>query len=172
MNNLYGCAQLFKLPAKNFVLIDEQEKSGINWATIDPNDARGYIVEVDLLYPENIHDSTSSFPLCPENLDIYYEMLSPYQKKCLKNLHSREGYKSRKLTATFLPKTKIVLHGLHLSLYLELGMKLVKVHRCIRFDQSDYLRTWVNFCTARRSQSKDTFSKKFWKSMVNIVFGT
>ena len=62
------------------------------------NDVRGYIVEVDLLYPENIHDSTSSFPLCPENLDIYHEMLSPYQKRCLTNLHSREGYKSKKLT--------------------------------------------------------------------------
>ena len=58
------------------------------------------------------------------------------------------------------------------ALATQLGMKLVKVHRCIRFDQSDYLRTWVNFCTARRSQSKDTFSKNFWKSMVNIVFGT
>ena len=171
MNNLYGCSQLFKLPEKIFVLIDDTEKSTIDWRKIDPNDRQGYIVEVDLIYPENIHESTKSFPLCPENLNIHYGMLSPYQKKCLKNLHNRECYSSKKLTATFLPKTKIVLHGLHLSLYLELGMKLVKVHRCIKFDQSDYLRTWVNFCTERRSLSQDAFSKNFWKSMVNIVFG-
>ena len=80
MNNLYGCSQLFKLPEKNFVLIDDTEKSTIDWRKIDPNDRQGYIVEVDLIYPENIHESTKSFPLCPENLNIHYDMLSPYQK--------------------------------------------------------------------------------------------
>ena len=51
MNNLYGCSQLFKLPEKNFVLIDDTEKSTIDWRKADPNDRQRYIFEVDLIYP-------------------------------------------------------------------------------------------------------------------------
>ena len=171
MNNLYGGVQLFRLPQKDFELIAETEKRKIDWRNIDPHSDYGYIVEVDLIYPKEIQDLTKSFPLCPENMEIVYNMLSPYQKSCLRNLSNRESYKSRKLTAIFFPKTKIVLHGLLLSLYLKLGMKITKVHRCIRFRQSDYLRSWVNFCTEKRTKSVDAFSKKNWKATVNIVFG-
>ena len=94
---------------------------------IDANSSHGYLVEVDLSYPKSIHEFTSSFPLCPENIEINYEMLSDYQKQCLMNIYNKENYKSRKLTATFLPKKKIVLHSVLLSLYLRLVMKLEKV---------------------------------------------
>ena len=58
MINLYGCSKLFKFPEKNFVLIDDTEKSTIDWRKIDPNDRQGYIVEVDLIYPENNQEMT------------------------------------------------------------------------------------------------------------------
>ena len=44
---------------------------------LDPNSETSYIFEVDLLIPENIHDKTSDYPLCPEKLDITEEMISP-----------------------------------------------------------------------------------------------
>ena len=59
-----------------------------------------------------------------------------------------------------------VLHGLALQLYLKLGMKLLKISRVVSFTQDDYLKTWVNFCTEKRSAAKDDFSRNFWK-MVN-----
>ena len=77
MNNLYGGAQMFKLPESDFMLLPEREICNIDWNNIDGNSDYGYIAEVDLLYPPEIHEKTQSFPLCPENVDITYEMLSP-----------------------------------------------------------------------------------------------
>ena len=171
MNNLYGCAQSFKIPKEELVFLSNDEKEKIDWINLDPNDKYGFFVEVDLEYPKEIHEMTKSFPLCPQNSEITYNMLSPFQKGCLHNLFGKENYRQTKLTATFLPKHKIVLHGVLLSLYLKLGMKLINIHRCIRFKQDHFLREWVEFCTQKRTNSKDSFAKKFWKDMVNIVFG-
>ena len=44
----------------------------------------GYIVEVDLLYPDHLHLEHNSFPLAPERLHITRDMLSPYAKGSLK----------------------------------------------------------------------------------------
>lgn len=40
----------------------------------------GYILEVDLDYPEKLHESHNSFPLAPEHLNITQDILSPYAK--------------------------------------------------------------------------------------------
>ena len=58
-----------------------------------------------------------------------------------------------------------------LQLYLHLGMRIIKIHRVVSFKQGDYLKSWVDFCTKKRSESKDSFSRDFWKLMVNAVYG-
>ena len=40
----------------------------------------GYILQVDLEYPEDLHRAHGSFPLAPEKLNISADMLSPYAK--------------------------------------------------------------------------------------------
>jgi len=80
-NNLYGCSQTLPLPWGNFQFLSDEEKQQIDWKTIDLMKETGYFVEVSLTYPENIHQKTKSFPLCPENIEITQDMLSPYQKK-------------------------------------------------------------------------------------------
>jgi len=50
------------------------------------NQDTGYIVEVDLLYPDHLHLEHNSFPLAPERLHITRDMLSPYAKGWLKSL--------------------------------------------------------------------------------------
>ncbi len=42
------------------------------------NQEEGYILEVDLEYPVNLHENHGSFPLAPEKLAISSGMLSPY----------------------------------------------------------------------------------------------
>ena len=143
----------------------------IDWTTKDLMGDTGYFVEVTLEYPEEIRDKTKSFPLCPENIDITYGMLSPYQKSVLREVYNRKSYTSRKLTATFNNREKMVLHALNLQLFLKLGMQLRKVHRVISFSQKPYMKDWVDFCTRKRSQAKTEFAKAYWKLLVNSVFG-
>lgn len=166
-----GCAQTFPLPYANFKFMPDHEKMWINWTTIDLKGDTGYFVEVTLEYGEDIHSKTESFPLCPENIEITYEMLSPYQKSVLREAYNRKNYKSKKLTSTFNDREKIVLHGLNLQIFLKLGMKLKKVHRVISFSQKPYMKDWVDFCTEKRSKAKSEFAKAYWKLIVNSVFG-
>ena len=103
----YGSAQTFKIPQSGFRFLSEDEKRKINWNTVDVTDKTGYFVEIDIDYPEKIWEQTMDFPLCPENIDITYDMLSPVQKSALEDIYNRKSYKQRKLTATFLPKRKM-----------------------------------------------------------------
>lgn len=170
-NNLYGTCQTFPLPYKNFEFLPDSVKRTINWSEIDLMGDTGYFVEVTLEYPEEIWSQTASFPLCPENKTITYDMLSPYQRLVLKEVYNKTNYKQRKLTSTFFDREKIVLHALNLKLYLQLGMKIKEIFRVIQFDQKPFMKTWVDFCTEKRSQATNEFSKNFWKLLVNSVYG-
>ena len=103
----YGSSQMFKIPQGDFKFLSHEETRNIDWLTIDLKGNTGYFVEVDIDYPESIWEQTKDFPLAPENIDITYDMLSPFQKSALKNIYNKETYTQRKLTATFLPKKKM-----------------------------------------------------------------
>lgn len=170
-NNLYGCSQTFPLPYGEFAFLSESEKAHMKWEDIDLHKDNGYFVEVTLEYPPEIFEKTSSFPLCPENLSITESMLSPYQRRVLEEVYKKKTYKSTKLTATFMPREKVVLHALNLQFYLKLGMKIKEIFRVISFKQKPFMKEWVDFCTAKRTASKSEFEKNFWKLLVNCVYG-
>ena len=93
----------------------------------------------DLLYPKELHLSHSSFPLAPESIEVTSQLLSPFSKKCLRVLGKKvENFRERKLTATFFDRKNYVVHGANLALYLQLGMKLKKVHRVVIFKQKTF----------------------------------
>ena len=50
-------------------------------------------------------------------------------------------------------------------------MKLIDVNRVISFEQGDYLKTWVDFCTKMRADSTNSFAKNFWKLVRNNTNG-
>ncbi|GFX18408.1 c2H2-type domain-containing protein [Trichonephila clavipes] len=105
-NNLYGYAMSKYLPLKDFVWSDNDltEQDILNLS--DESDV-GYILEVDLEYPSDLHDKHSDFPLAPEN-------------------KPPPNCKEPRLLTTLEPKTKYVLHYSNLKLYLKLGLVLKK----------------------------------------------
>ena len=64
-----------------------------------------------------------------------------------------------------------MVHYRALQCYMALGMKLKAVHRVIEFNQSPWLKQYIEFNTEQRKKAKNTFEKKFFKLMNNSVFG-
>lgn len=68
------------MPERDFAWASAAEIDELDWANMTENQELGYIAEVDLSYPEDLHASHSSFPLAPERLVIDKDMWSPYAR--------------------------------------------------------------------------------------------
>ena len=132
-NNLYGCAMSQFLPTHGFRLISDDEIAALE---LDSED--GYIYEVDLHYPTELHNTYDDYPLAPESLVIGRAMYSPTQPSVFP-----ESVPQRKLTPNLKDKTRYVVHYRNLKLYVQLGLIITKVHRVLTFKQSPWLKTWV-----------------------------
>lgn len=75
----------------------------------------GYIFEVDLHYPSELHDKHNDYPFCPEKRNVSGIM------------------KNEKLLLTFYDKKNYIIHYSMLKLALEHGLMLKKVHRVLQF---------------------------------------
>ena len=70
MNNLYGHAMSQYLPYANFKWVKNIDKIKQKLMNIKSNSSTGYILEVDLEYPQELHDIHNDYPLAPEKINI------------------------------------------------------------------------------------------------------
>ena len=68
------------LPHSNFKFLNDKEIDQFNLNSISENSPIGYILEVDLKYPKELHDLRRDYPLCSEKIEISSDMLSKYCK--------------------------------------------------------------------------------------------
>ena len=114
-NNLYGWTMCKKLPVSNFTWVEDLSiftESFIK--NYDENSDTGYILEVDVEYPENLHKLHRDLPFLPERIKI---------NKC------------SKLVCTLYDKENYVIHIEALKQALNHGLVLKKVHWVIKFYQ-------------------------------------
>ena len=76
-----------------------------------------------------------------------------------------------KLIPTLRDKKEYMLHYHNLQLYLDLSLKIKKVHRARKFDQSPWLKQYIDFNTEKQKHAKNSFEKNFFNLMNNSVFG-
>ena len=151
-NNLYGCAMSEKLPVHSFKWMSNKEIENIfNNQIVQVWEKTPCILEVDLEYPEELHDLHNDYPLCPERVECDKGV-----KKLIPNLRHKNNY---------------VIHYKNLMQCLRLGMKLKKIHRGIKFIESAFLKPYIDKNTSLRTQAKNNFEKDFFKLMNNSVFG-
>ena len=170
-NNLYGLAMSQYLPINGFKWVENA--TGFNVATMNADINVGYILEVDLEYPKELHDSHSDYPLSPENIHINDKYLSQWQKDRFKTLKNKP-IKVGKLCPNLMNKTGYIIHSKNLEYYLSKGLKLTKIHRVIKFNQSLWLKEYIDMNTKLRieaSKNGDKFAKDLYKLMNNSVFG-
>ena len=141
-NNLYGWAMMKPLPVGDFKWMEEKELE--NWKDTP------CILEVDLEYPRDLHDLHNDYPLAPERLKI------GNVEKLIPNLWNKEKY---------------IVHHENLKLYEELGLKVKKIHRGIKFREEPWMKSYIELNTRLRANGKNDFEKDFFKLMNNSVFG-
>ena len=169
-NNLYGWAMSQYLPTGNFKWLSQKQIEKTNLGEYTENSKKGLILEVDLEYPQESHDLHNDYPLGPEKVKVAKDMLSDYCKKIADKFNISSGL-VHKLIPTLNDKEKYILHYRSLQLYLSLGLKLKKIHRVLEFDQSPWLKQYIDFNTQKRTHAKNSFEKDFFKLMNNSVFG-
>ena len=108
------------------------------------------IREVDLVYPKSLHDLHNDYPLAPERIKV----------NKVDKLIPNSGYKE-----------KYIIHYENFKQYLSLGLKLVEIHRGIKFEESPWLEKYIALNTDLRTKAKNNFEKDFFKLMNNSVFG-
>jgi hypothetical protein len=180
-NNLYGHAMIQKLPYGNFNWVKclsnyfyrHVDKDGKEYFTCDFNadDHTGLIVECDLEYPEELHNEHNNYPLAPESRSVNENELSPYQQNQIKIHNEKHSEKLKKLIPNLYDKKNYICHIKNLQYYLKMGLKLTKIHRALQFDQSHWLKPYIDFNTQQRALSKNEFEKDLYKLMNNAVFG-
>ena len=89
-------------------------------------------------------------------------MLSDYCKKITDEYEIKVG-DVKKLIPNLGGKTNYVLHYRNLQLYLSLGMKLTKIHKVLKFKQSDWMKKYIDFNTKKRTNAATSFERDFFK---------
>jgi hypothetical protein len=165
-NNLYGWAMSQYLPYEKFRFMSDEEIEQLDVTTVPDDAETGYVLECDLEYPSELHDLHNDYPLAPEHMTINESMLSPF----CKSMNANHVF-TEKLIGSLQTKTKYKVHYRNLKLYLSLGMKLVKVHRVVAFNQKSWLQTYIELNTRLRQMAKSEFEKDFFKLINNACFG-
>ena len=111
---------------------------------------KGYILEVDVSYPKDLHNSHNDLPFMCERMEINEV------EKLVPNLRDKKNY---------------IIHIQALNQALQLGLRLDRIHRAIEFNQLSWLKTYIDFSTQLRTAATNNFEKDFFKLVNNSVFG-
>ena len=146
-NNLYGWAMSQLLPTGGFKWVEVKSEEISRLAKLK---IKGYLLEVDVKYPKELYNSHNDLPFMCERLKV------AGVEKLVPNLYNKVRY---------------VIHIRALDQALKHGLVLEKIHRAIEFDQSDWMKGYIDFNTQLQTHAKNDFEKDFYKLMNNSVFG-
>ena len=147
-NNLYGMAMCEKLPVKGFKWMDDISIINEEFVkSYDKKSNKGYILKVDVDYPNELQDLHRDFPFLSERLVVNNT------EKLISNLQNKKDY---------------VVHIDTLKQALEHGLKLMNVHQVTEFGQEEWLKEYINLNTELRKKASNDFEKDFFKLMNSV----
>ena len=119
-------------------------------------------------YPKELHDKHNLYPLTPEHVQVTDDMLSPFQQEHF------PPFRGSALVPNLHNKKKYAVHYRNLQLYVSLGMKIKKIHRVMQFEQSCWMKPYIDLNTEKRKEAtmrNDKVGKDLFKLFNNAVFG-
>ena len=174
LNSMYSFVMTKKFPAAEYQWLTADEIDRIDWGddSIGADD-RGYIVECDLIYTHDVMEKTTWLPLAPSKRRILYSELGKSQQERVNQLGStgKSFLSQPKMILDCSDKYNYVCHYQVLRFYIQMGMKVVKVHRAIKFLEKDYFRPYVELNLELRRKAKAKTEKDMIKLTSNSIFG-
>lgn len=175
-NNLYGWAMCQYLPYSVNGFLPPDMLSTDEWLKLinllREDEKLGYMFEVDLEYPKELHDYHNDYPMAPERVALKKSDLSPYCLKLAEKLNMKiPEVGVPKLIPNLNDKKNYRIHYRNLQQCLKHGMKLTKVHQVLEFKQKPFFKEYIDMNTEFRKQAKNDFEKDFFKLMNNSCFG-
>ena len=154
MNNLHGKAMSEYLPYGGFKWLEVNNETTNKVLNARDDSLHGYLLEVDLEMPKELHDEHNDLPMAPEKIKVLEQMLSPYQLE-IKNKYNIKVGVTNKLIPNLYPKKNYVVHYRNLKFYLSQGAILIKVHKLLEFKQSAWMKPYIDFNTERRKEANN-----------------
>ena len=158
------------MPINTFKWVKDINKIEQKLIRIKNNSSTGYVLEVDSEYLQELHDIHNDYPLAPEKIKIPKEWLSDY---CLEiaNAHNITTRTVKKSVPNLMNKNNYVIYYRNLQQCIELGMKLKKIHRILKFKQKDWMKPYIDFNSERRKERTNEADKNHFKLLNNAVYG-
>ena len=144
------------LPTDGFKWIDPKE---FDWSKYISNSSEGYVSEVHLAYPNELHKIHNDFPLAPDKIEVKVKMLPSYQLK-IADLYN---IPIDNVKLTFFNKEKYVLHYENFQLF-ESRFKTKKKPSRIRIQSITVSKAICQTQPTKRNRSR----KKWWQGWKSI----
>jgi hypothetical protein len=105
-------AMCMRLPIGYFRFLTEEEIPNFDLISVHGNADKGYMLEVDLEYPEVLHDLQSDYPLAPETKYVPFsrKLWSKLNPKTKSSTDAKTRVQTRKLLCTLEDKYNYVCH--------------------------------------------------------------
>ena len=157
--NLYGFAQMGKLPYDDFKWEVVKDTSLQEMLHRNPDGDRGYILEIDAIIPVEFHDELNQYPIFPDKMEITEKNISPYSAGIRQRRGMPEKFKSTKLAPNLRDKESYVIALANLQYFVAKGGKVTKIRRIMSFNQRSWLKKWATFHTERRRVATSSWRK-------------
>src|SRR5437867_11740187 len=102
----------------------------------------GYILDVDIQYPEDLHKLHNDLPFLAENIKINR------QQKLVPHFNDRKNY---------------IVHHVALKHAIQHGVKVLTINRVLRFKQSCWLKSYRDHNTQLRTTDSSNFEEILYK---------
>ncbi|RLU16025.1 hypothetical protein DMN91_011783 [Ooceraea biroi] len=152
LGSLSQCSHRYAQANNKYMQLYDPSKPSSYLMYFDVNNLYGYVLEVDLEYPQHLHDAHADLPFCPTR-------------------DKPPGKRQDKLLATLYDKKRYVIHYRNLQQCTRHDLLIIKIHRILEFAQSPWLRDYIELNTQFGTAAKNDFEKNLYKLMNNAVFG-